>query len=78
MHGYVVLALNVARHAGLDLPRVVPALCIVYWMFLAFFNRRWTAATSLETEAVGVPIGMRQKSVVGVEHLMVNKGLVMG
>lgn len=45
------------------LPNVVPALCMVYWMFLAFFNKRWTAATSLETEAVGVPIGMRQKSV---------------
>jgi hypothetical protein len=57
------------------LPRVVPALCIVYLMFLAFFKRRWTAATSFETEAVGVPIGMRQKSVVGVMHLIVNKGL---
>jgi hypothetical protein len=44
-------------------------------MFLAFFNRRWTAATSFETEAVGVPIGMRQKSVFGVVHLIVNGGL---
>jgi hypothetical protein len=62
----------------LDLPRVVPALCIVYWMFLAFFNRRWTAATSFETEAVGVPIGMRQKSVFGVVHFIVNGGLIDG
>ena len=53
----------------------MPALCIVYSMFLAFFNRRWTAATSLETEAVGVPIGMRQKSVVCTIHLIVNRGL---
>ena len=45
------------------LPRVVPALCIVYSMFLHFFNRRWTAATSLETEAEGVPMGIMQKSV---------------
>jgi hypothetical protein len=44
-------------------------------MFLAFFKRRWTAATSFETEAVGVPIGMRQKSVIGVIHLIVNRGL---
>jgi hypothetical protein len=31
------------------------------------FSRRWTAATSLETEAVGVPMGMRQKSAVQEE-----------
>ena len=50
-------------------PSVVPALCIVYETLL-FLSRRCTAATSLETEAEGVPIGMRQKSVVG---LFVNK-----
>ena len=43
-------------------PSVVPALCIVYSTLL-FLSRRCTAATSLETEAEGVPIGMRQKSV---------------
>ena len=47
---------------GCHLPSVVPALCIVYET-LDFLRRRWTAATSLETEAEGVPIGMRQKSV---------------
>jgi hypothetical protein len=46
----------------LDVPNVVPALCIVYWILL-FLSSRWTAATSLETEAVGVPMGMMQKSV---------------
>jgi hypothetical protein len=40
----------------------VPALCIVYWILL-FLSRRWTAATSLETEAEGVPMGIMQKSV---------------
>jgi hypothetical protein len=43
------------------IPNVVPALCIVYET-LDFLSRRCTAATSLETEAEGVPIGMRQKS----------------
>jgi hypothetical protein len=42
-------------------PSVVPALCIVYWI-LDFLSRRWTAATSDETEAEGVPMGMMQKS----------------
>jgi hypothetical protein len=41
----------------------VPALCIVYWILL-FLSRRWTAATSLETEAEGVPMGIMQKSVM--------------
>jgi hypothetical protein len=45
-----------------DVPSVVPALCIVYWILL-FLSRRWTAATSLETEAEGVPMGIMQKSV---------------
>lgn len=42
-------------------PRVVPAECIVY-LTPDFLSTRWTSATSFETEAVGVPIGMRQKS----------------
>jgi hypothetical protein len=41
----------------------VPAECILYFNPL-FFIRRWTSAISAETEAVGVPIGMRQKSAV--------------
>jgi hypothetical protein len=42
-------------------PTVVPAECIVYSNPL-FLSTRWTCATSLETDAVGVPRGMRQKS----------------
>jgi hypothetical protein len=49
------------REGTATVPNVVPALCIVYSTLL-FFSRRWTAATSLETEAEGVPMGMRQKS----------------
>lgn len=43
------------------LPTVVPAECIEYFNPL-FFNRRCTSATSFDTDAVGVPSGMRQKS----------------
>ena len=46
---------------GRDLPRVVPAECMEYLM-PDFLSRRWTWATSWETEAVGVPMGTRQKS----------------
>ena len=42
--------------------KVVPAECIEYLMFGDFFNNRWTSAISLDTEAVGVPMGIRQKS----------------
>lgn len=51
-------------------PTVVPAECIEN-LRPDFWSRRWTAATSFETEAVGVPRGMRQKSAVhagGVER----------
>ncbi len=44
-----------------NLPNVVPAECMVYVMPLCL-RSRWTWATSLETEAVGVPRGMMQKS----------------
>ena len=44
-----------------EVPRVVPAECMVYLTPL-FLSTRWTSATSFDTEAVGVPIGMRQKS----------------
>lgn len=44
-----------------DIPNVVPALCMVYLTPLVL-SRRWTAATSLDTDADGVPMGMRQKS----------------
>ena len=43
------------------LPTVVPAECMEY-LTPDFLSRRWTEATSLETEVVGVPMGMRQKS----------------
>lgn len=46
-----------------NVPRVVPALCMVYLM-PDFFSSFWTWATSLETLAVGVPRGIRQKSIV--------------
>ena len=49
-----------------DAPSVVPALCIVY-LTLLFLSRRCTAATSPETEAEGVPMGMRQKSEVAFD-----------
>lgn len=42
-------------------PRVVPAECIEY-LIPDFLSRRCTEATSLLTEAVGVPMGTRQKS----------------
>lgn len=54
------------------LPRVVPAECIEYSSPL-FFRSRCTSATSLDTDAVGVPSGMRQKSAVhmgGVASLL--------
>lgn len=44
-----------------DTPSVVPAECMWY-ITPDFWSRRCTAATSFETEAVGVPMGMRQKS----------------
>ena len=44
-------------------PTVVPAECM--WKFKPLaFNTRCTSATSLETLAVGVPSGIRQKSAV--------------
>lgn len=46
---------------AVDVPTVVPAECIEYSNPL-FLSKRWTSATSLLTEAVGVPSGMRQKS----------------
>lgn len=46
-----------------DVPTVVPAECIEYSSPL-FFSRRCTSATSLDTDAVGVPRGMRQKSAI--------------
>lgn len=48
---------------GGGLPRVVPALCIEY-LIPDFASKRCTSATSAETLAVGVPIGMRQKSTI--------------
>jgi hypothetical protein len=54
------------------LPSVVPAECIEYSSPL-FLRSRWTSATSLDTDAVGVPSGMRQKSAVhdgGVASLL--------
>lgn len=57
---------------GQALPRVVPAECIEYSSPL-FLRRRCTSATSLDTDAVGVPSGMRQKSAVhmgGVASLL--------
>jgi len=53
-----------------DTPSVVPALCIVYSTLL-FLSRRCTAATSLETEAEGVPMGMRQKSDVSFDSVSI-------
>lgn len=41
----------------------MPAECIEYLTPLAF-SRRWTSAISADTEADGVPMGMRQKSAV--------------
>lgn len=46
---------------GRDVPTVVPALCIEY-SSPDCLRSRWTCATSLDTDAVGVPSGMRQKS----------------
>lgn len=40
---------------------VVPAECMLYFN-PDFFSRRWTAAISWLTLAVGVPMGTRQKS----------------
>jgi hypothetical protein len=44
-----------------------------------FFIKRWTSAICFETEAVGVPIGMRQKSAVhfgGVARSMMSDDIV--
>src|SRR3954463_6269790 len=46
-----------------NMPKVVPAECIEYFN-PDFFISRCTSATSFETDAVGVPIGIRQKSAV--------------
>lgn len=60
--GYIGLGVVLENGVSeLSIPNVVPALCMVYFTLL-FLSRRWTAATSLDTEAEGVPIGMRQKS----------------
>src|SRR5436189_4575962 len=45
------------------LPTVVPAECKVY-VKPDFFKSLCTSATSFETDAVGVPNGMRQKSAI--------------
>jgi hypothetical protein len=44
-----------------DVPTVVPALCMEYSR-PDCLSKRWTCATSPETDAVGVPRGIRQKS----------------
>jgi hypothetical protein len=49
-----------------SLPSVVPAECMLYFT-PERLSKRWTAAISLETDAVGVPMGMRQKSAVQEE-----------
>ena len=46
-----------------DIPTVVPAECMLYFSPLSL-SRRWTSAICCDTEAVGVPRGMRQKSAV--------------
>jgi hypothetical protein len=46
-----------------NLPTVVPAECILYLSPLCF-KSLWTSAICCETDAVGVPRGMRQKSAV--------------
>jgi len=43
------------------IPNVVPAECIEY-LIPDSLSKRWTEATSLLTEAVGVAMGTRQKS----------------
>ena len=64
--------LNVVMEMDMGgLPTVVPAECILYFNPDCFM-RRWTSAICAETEAVGVPIGIKQKSAVhfgGVERL---------
>lgn len=45
------------------LPTVVPAECNVY-VKPDFFKSLCTSATSFETDAVGVPNGIRQKSAI--------------
>ena len=60
------------------LPTVVPAECMLYFKPL-LFNNRWTSAICTDTEAVGVPSGMRQKSAVhfgGVSTLMVSDDIL--
>jgi hypothetical protein len=45
------------------------------------FRIRWTSATSFDTEAVGVPIGIRQKSATatgGVDILDRSDDIMMG
>lgn len=50
-----------AVRAESHIPTVVPAECMEYFR-PHFFSSRCTDATSLDTDAVGVPSGMRQKS----------------
>ena len=57
-----------------NIPNVVPAECMLYLTPLFFINR-WTSAICFDTLAVGVPIGIRQKSAVhfgGVESVVVS------
>ena len=54
-----ILTCNIGDHS----PTVVPAECIEYFNSLFFINL-WTSAICADTEAVGVPSGMRQKSAV--------------
>lgn len=48
---------------GHDLPRVVPAECMLYLTPLRFMSL-WTSAMCFDTLAVAVPSGIRQKSAV--------------
>lgn len=41
------------------IPRVVPAECIEY-LIPVFLRSRWTAAISCETDAVGVPLFLKE------------------
>ena len=62
-----------------NLPNVEPAECMLYFNPL-FFSSRWTSAICADTEAVGVPSGMRQKSAVhfgGVPRLIVFDDIVV-
>lgn len=62
----------IGYHVRRDVPTVVPALCIEY-SSPDCLSSRWTCATSLDMDAVGVPRGMRQKSAMhagGVERFV--------